>query len=302
MSSPTPHFYRGQHKCQATFKSGKPCGAKASYAAAGANNDSNEYTFFCGRHKPSEDDTSNPDAPFGVVQLKSKVHTIITHIQHEERAKHDATRRVLSPPVVALAVLPSNGMLPLLEHFQDVFPNRCQRELGLSYPALHPNNLGPVDHGQPGLPMATTLTGLVLGNCWHRKESEDVFHSTQLELYQSHDPPVRKPISTGAQDEWLGCSWVYPDGTRGWMSALSARKVYCQLYCRLAQGTLEYQLLLSLLDNNNESLRIAGPGGHPMEVGDINKRFQDVDVPFTWEQVLFVMLVWRNDQAMYPWG
>ena len=198
--------------------------------------------------------------------------------------------------------MPINGVLPLVDGFLNVYLR--SRQDGISVPGLSPMHLGPVAHGQPTLPPAKTLQGFMLGNHWHRNESEEEFHQHRLELYATATPPVRKAMSTGEADEWLGVRWWDPvkADTPCWLTTRTSRDLYCRHYASVVEGTLEYQQLIDLMDTQGESLRICGAEAREMKEEDVRQRYGDESQSFSFEQVLFTMLLWRDRVQLYPWN
>lgn len=210
------------------------------------------------------------------------------------------------------SVFQANKPVPVQEGTINVFPNRRHkvRADGLGMPALSPMLLGPVVHGEPGLPAAQNIenyfqfakvfadeidpaTGLP-GAAWQAAVAKAY---ADVEPHR-HKRQRQKPTCAAR----LGT-----DGRIHCYTYVQSRLFYCMAYEKLVRVRPEYQTLVALLDEG-KTLQICGFDAHPL--GDavvlspavLYEHYTDDSKPFGHERVLAAMLALRREkQALLPW-
>jgi hypothetical protein len=265
------------------YASGKACKNKAYYVSRG--------TYLCGQHTSSR--TKLP-------QLSA----------HERRAAEDEAKRTRDALIAETTAankaagrrgqvaLFRMGMMKAVVHrdgFQTVFPNNkhAHRTDGLGMATLSPMQLGPVVHGQPGLPDARNLE-----NAWQQSkqlegESDAAFLAAQRAGFA--DPVPHRHKVKGAKV--VGWIWVDADGKRHVLDRVTARQFYCNWYERLARKTQEWATLEALVAGGT-SVLLCGYDGYA--IPDIEAAYLNKDITFGHEAVLYTMLH-SPDPESWPW-
>jgi hypothetical protein len=207
--------------------------------------------------------------------------------------------------------------------FMKVFPNNRHggRSDGLGLPSLSPMRLGPVNHGQPGLPPAMTIEGFhQFGKVFPTEvdssgEPVAEWFAMQLDAYRSLEPSRHKPAAnattTGNKNVPLYSAWVQRNGVRKKVTYIESRQFYCGFYERLvavpdSEAATDFESLRACLDSGY-NLQIVGYDGRPVDekdtddlAGHLEKMYLDPSAPFGHELVLYTLLAVENP-ADYPW-
>lgn len=194
-----------------------------------------------------------------------------------------------------------------------VFPNyrAALRTDGLGLPALSPMSLGPVKHGQPGLPDALCIENFHQFNKVFATEVDGngnplpIWYERRRQGYLDAQPRRHKLGSTKAEHMrnsgngcCLYCIVVAPDGTEHRYSYVESRRFYCKFYEQLAKARPEFGRLVGLLDRG-VNLQIFGFDGYDVTM-PIRDHYLDASRPFGHELVLYTLLTHSPDQ--YPWN
>jgi hypothetical protein len=304
MDQPPLPFAR-EHRCEATLKRGAPCGNRAYFRSAGLG-------LVCGVHARADE---------GAEPLAPNPHK--KRIAREKRARdraavEDAARANSRAGLRGALTVSKLRMMRAPEDqsgFMKVFPNNRHggRADGFGCPSLSPMRLGPVAHGQPGLPPARNLENFHQGNKVFRGETDPGgapsagWAVTQLAMYAS-DEPQRHKAAAGTvagdgrrRNAPLYSVWRGPDGGPRRFSYIESRQFYCGFYERLAtapgsEAAADLEALRACLDAGY-NLQIVGYDARP--VGDIQAMYLDPSAPFGHELVLYALLA--LDPADYPW-
>ncbi len=212
----------------------------------------------------------------------------------EVEAVAEANRKAGLPGTVI--VRPMRMMRPVeqIPGYQTVFPNyrHLGREDGLGCPSLSPMSMGPVHHGQPGLPPARNLENLHQGNKVYPHETDDEgrpddFYEIRLMYYRDARPHRHKyERAAGAP---LYSIWVQPDGTEKRNTYVESRAYYCNIYEYFALRSDSFRLLQrKLADGYN--LVICGYDGYNVD-RPIQEHYNDPTRPFGHELALYVLLM-----------
>ena len=195
--------------------------------------------------------------------------------------------------------------------FRLVYPNNKHGGMrdGYGCPALSPMRLGPVRHGQPGLPDAKNIENFHQGNKCYAAECDGqppgpgkAFVENRLSMYLDSEPHRHKMLADGPVkrgEKPLFSVWVTAAGEEKRLTYVESRQLYCAYYERLAAETAEFkQLRLWLADGYN--LQICGYDAFEMTLTEqgIEQAYLDDRAPFGHERVLAAMLA---SKWQAPW-
>ena len=174
---------------------------------------------------------------------------------------------------------------------------------------LSPKFLGPVEHGQPGLPPAQNVENFHQGSkCFPEEidpETDDpgpLYYENRLRFYNDAEPHRHKYFGT---DDPKNKNiprffvWVDKSGTEHRLDYVQSRQFYCEFYARLASAQPDYAELVHKLDAGY-NLCLCGFDAIPLEQGEtIESAYLDPSNPFGHERVLYTMLtseqwIWRK--------
>lgn len=203
-----------------------------------------------------------------------------------------------------------------------------ERKDGLGLNGLSPKRLGPVRHGQPGLPDATCIENFHQANKVFPSELDintgkplPVFYERQLAMYRDTKAHRHKlsddkkehmrlaGIPEGGNGNHCAYSvFVDPDGTRRKYTYVQSRRYYCRFMEELAPATEHWRRLLELV-GQGFNLCICGfdavdcqiPLEDPAACERLfAEKYQDDSKPFGHEWVLAAMLVLPKEKR--PWN
>jgi hypothetical protein len=259
--------------CVAVCGNGKPCSNKAYYEVDGR--------LYCGVHSRGKERRTLP---------KVKVD------REKEFQEHALTLQPTDQPKVVLFRMGMMASVPLQPGYLNVFPNNKHqnRRDGFGCAALSPMRLGPVVHGQPGLPIAVTLEAFWQSSKKYPCETWEEFRATRYEWYFSPPEKTRRKFTSKDIPEYF--VWLDRDGTEKHVSYIDSRQFYCNFYERLAMWTTEFAELKTKLAQGI-NLCICGYDAFPID--DVEKAYLDPSRPFGHERVLLTMLT--ADKKEWPW-
>lgn len=287
-SSPTSALpeetpYSGETVCQGVFASGKKKGVACD--RPGYYYEDNQIR--CGVHSDKE------------TRIKLRKKPVDTQSKQQEIEDCRATN--VKEGYCGSVKLFRMGMMKPVDctpGYLNVFPNyrHGNRTDGLGLATLSPMKLGPVAHGQPGLPEAKTIEGFhQYSKCFSQEacagEPGPLFYENRLKGYETTEPSRRK--YTGAP---LYFVWVGTDGKEQYLDYITSRQFYCSFYERLACTNKEF-LQLKELHESGTNIQICGYDAYPVE--DVETDYLNPKVPFGHERVLYTMLLVSEDE--YPW-
>lgn len=297
--------YHGEHACEATYKSGEPCRNRAYFSAH-----TDLELLLCAMHAKVDECTPLPrrDAKSKAQVAKAKKVSADELIEQARAENVAAGRR----GAVALCRMRMMKAVPSLSGYRNVFPNNRHenRKDGIGCAALSPMRLGPVQHGQPGLPDARNIENYWQSSKCFAEEADkhggtaQLFYANRLRLYEDETPHRYKYRGTQANSNVpLYFVWVSPDGEEHHLSYVESRQFYCTFYDRLARQTPEYARLEAMLADGY-NLQLCGYDAHPVgeEPGAVERAYLDASVPFGHERVLYAMLTCPPGQEHeLPW-
>jgi hypothetical protein len=199
------------------------------------------------------------------------------------------------------------GQTPVFEPgFLNVFPNfKHQKQYGgFGCKSLSPKDIGPIDHGQPGLPVALNLENFHQFSKQFPGETDSDFRQAQVDAFNDPIPHRHKPTASAGPGKnkniprhWV---WIRPETKeRVVFGYKECRQFYCNYYERAVRELPDYKTLLSKL-HAGVNLRICGFDGY-MPDKSLEEHYLDESRPFGHELVLYTMLVHENDPAQWPW-
>lgn len=184
--------------------------------------------------------------------------------------------------------------------FVNVFPNHkhANRTDGIGMSTLSPMTLGPVEHGQEGLPNAVNLENFWQQSKWFPCETEDQFNNNRATGYLMIKPKRHKFKRGMKPTGWV---WEPKNGERHVLHWVQSRQFYCNFYERLVKENAEFIELKKMVDDG-QNIQICGYDALPdlIKACDIEKWYLQGVHPFGHEAVLFTMLV-EPDENKWPW-
>lgn len=266
---------------------------------------------FCGRHSDKKNRVAlkkNPNA------AKIQAEKLQAHAQSivdvgNQNKKQDIRGTVSCHKMQMMKPVPlENGVLL-------VFPNNRHQDRsdGFGCCSLSPMRLGPVIHGQPGLPDAMSIENYHQFNkCFSFEQSEgqplEIFYEKRNEAYLDAVPHRHKYDATKIKkmnkDYVNGVNvpmysvHMDRDGKERHYSYLESRFFYCFWYERLAKQTQDFAILKQKLQDG-VNLCICGYDAF-QPTSDLYTHYCDASRPFGHELVLYSLLT-IEDEAEYPW-
>ena len=194
-----------------------------------------------------------------------------------------------------------------IDGYLSVFPNykHGNRSDGLGMNRLSPKSLGPVDHGQPGLPPALNVENFHQGSkCFSQEVGEDgnpnqLYYDNRLMFYQDSEPHRHKYKGTGKNVNIPKYFvWVDREGKEHHLNYVTSRQFYCNFFERLVKVEPQYTRLVDLI-HQGYNLNLIGYDASPIEASQIEEAYLKPGLPFGHEKVLFAML--SLEESDYPW-
>lgn len=297
--SDLPFF--GQSTCTGKTKNGRPCENAAYYSVPSPL--TNSRMIRCGVHSKKgkrKELKKDPNAKRKREnELKEHAETVEKKRKTDERGEITCVKMRMMKPV------------PLREGFLLVFPNnRHQNRVdGFGCASLSPMQLGPVKHGQKGLPDALTIENYHQFNkCFpvevdEKNDPLPVLYEKQKKAYQ--DPVPHRHKYKREEILKMGCAnantplfsiHLDQDGKERRYSYVDSRFFYCVWYEKLATQTDDFKRLKEKFDSGY-SLCICGYDAYP-PTKDLYDHYCDPSRPFGHELVLYSLLVgekpWRR--------
>lgn len=293
--------YYGEVPCQ---QSSLVCTNRAYYAVQKREKNRSFVALLCGVHarsaKKTGEATELPKLSAKDRSRRDNEAAQIEAIQRETaRLKNVQDGR---PGIVILSQLRMRKAPEQHPGFLKVFPNykHQTRKDGFGCMRLSPMSLGPIEHGQPGIPPALNLENFHQGSkCFPNEISEDgnpsaVFITSRDRFYRDATPHRHK-YERGMRPLYF----VYVDSANveHHLDYIASRQFYCSFYETLVAKEPDFVQLVSLRDHGT-NLQICGYDGYPMS--DIDAAYLDASKPFGHERVLYTMLT-SADPTTYPW-
>ena len=208
----------------------------------------------------------------------------------------------------------------LIPNVLNVFPNfnHSKRKDGWGCVRLSPKSLGPVYHGQPGLPPAKNLENFQHANKVYFYHHDDgvihpLFFEMQVAMYQSDTPYGHQFEFLKAHPQFLPDGCALPTGLKKpdalfsvWITRtneikrcgeIDSRVFYCTALEILLQKESQWAKLTDMVANGT-NVSISGYSAQPLHRSSAG-RYLDARRPFGHEDVIATML--RDPPATWPW-
>jgi hypothetical protein len=193
--------------------------------------------------------------------------------------------------------------------FLKVYPNfkHQNKKDGFGCMRLSPTALGPVHHGQPGLPPAKNIENFHRGNKVFAEEMDEDGNPSKeyyenRECFYLDDKPHRHKFVGAGKNKNIPkyFIWVDKDGFERRLTYIESRQFYCTFYERLASQEKDFKRLLQLY-RKGFNLQICGYDAHPMSIDQIQEEYLNPEIPFGHERVLVSMLLLWDTPGEFPW-
>jgi len=193
---------------------------------------------------------------------------------------------------------------PFRDGYITVFPNfgnksgKKRVDGALSMGDLSPKTIGPVEHGQPGLPVAQNIENFHQGSKRFPDQTEEQFVETRLEMYKDPVPHRHNPFAKRVPGKNRNIpryfAWVDKSGKEHQLSYVQSRQFYCHFLERAVKETKDFKELQDKLANGY-NLLLCGWDAEPMK-RSAEEEYLNPETPFGHERVLYCML-----KEEYPW-
>ena len=305
--------YYGESDCEAILGSGKNKGTQCknkAYFEIGVAGDGVSAKYICGMHSKGKDEAVElPKRSRKEVQERTEDEYKQRQTEIEEaRAKNVKEGK---KGTIILLRMRMRHTPEYVQGFLNVFPNyrHDNRADGYGCSELSPMKLGPVEHGQPGLPPSLNIENFHQGNKCFQEEVDShnnptqLYYDNRLKFYLDSVPHRHKYKGTAANKNIpLYSIWVDKNGKEHRIDYITSRQFYCTFYDRLAGGvagdgvpaTKAFAKLQQMV-NDGYNLAISGYDAYG-EKETAEKSYLDSSSPFGHEKVLKCMLL-----EEYPW-
>ena len=283
----TPYY--GEQSCQAIYKSG----AKKGHNCISHAYYSTDKGLFCGLHSNINgrvELTKNPNA-----KEITKHANITRHTRAGETGENNMKKHIKG--FVICSKLGMRKAVPHVDRYYTIFPNfkHAGRQDGIGLKTLSPMYLGPVVHGQEGIPNFSNLENFWQFSKMYSDQTKESFERRRLEYSNAqptrHNRKGEKPVG-----------WVWNGKL---LSYLDARKYYCCFYEELCRKEEEYKTLCEMVEEGS-NLNIVGYDGRSLDKYEgeslkdkIYSCYRGDNAPFGHELCLVAMLTLKDDQL--PW-
>lgn len=296
--------YFGETTCSSKKRDGTPCSGKAYFT----KNATGECV--CGKHAKKAERTPLPKNPNAAANKQAEFDAHKSTCDAAAVNNQNAGKK----GQVTCAKMRMMASVELVSGFINVFPNflHKNRKDGIGLPSLSPKAIGPVAHGQPGLPNSINLENFHQGNKVFPTEVETdavtgktkpsvAFYELREKMYLDAEPHRHKQAATSVvgknKNIPLYSVWVDKDGTEHHIDYFTSRQFYCHFYERATITNSDYQMLVEKV-GSGYNLRIVGYDGYAV-TKTLDEHYRDTSRPFGHEMVLYAMLTAKPED--WPW-
>jgi hypothetical protein len=289
--------YHGQVKC---FKQVDGCSNKAYWKVG------NKY--LCGTHSKKSVRKALPKLSKKEIDERKKSKDAKDYKLAKQMAEKN--KKAGKKGKVILQKMKMRRALPTEPGFLKVFPNNLHqnRKDGFGCASLSPMQLGPVKHGQPGLPDCFNIENFHQGSkCFKEELNTDgnpskLFYKNRRTWYNDVKPHRHKYLGEDKKKKNIPryFVWVDKDKKEHHLDYIASRQFYCNFYERLAKKQKDFEKLKKMIDDG-WNLQICGYDARPIEMNAkaVENAYKDDSSPFGHEIVLFSMLVLKEES--WPW-
>ncbi len=288
--------YYSSIKCQSNIKNGDPCKNNAYWKT-----DEEPY-YRCGVHsRKFKDSRIKLDKDPNAKEKKTKLLKERKKEAEEEMEKNNEKGHVICGKLYMMKEA------PYVKGYLNVFPNyrHQNRRDGYGCNSLSPMSLGPVVHGQPGIPISFNLENFHQGSKVFDSEVVDEkgdpgpeFFKTQIDMFKDKIPHRHKEAAkkNNVPLYWL---WKRKDGSYKRFGYVESRQFYCFWYEKLSKDLPDLKKLKQMI-KDGYNLQICGYDSiNDLTAENAEQYYLDPLQPFGHESVLLCLLVLPEDK--YPW-
>lgn len=303
--------YHGEQKCEALYKSGPKRNSRCDAGAYFQDGDE----LLCGRHSNKETRTALPKMGARMRAERKKIANTEAQRLIEEAARANSAKGAKGQVVLTKKrfmgeVEPVPGYIQVFPNFKDGGKTTPEgNSLGMS--ALSPKSLGPVDHGMPGIPAASTVENyhqfakIFPYDLEDKKISEwslgirrQAYRDETPYRHKGDFPAIKEKVKDPRKQDTLYSVFYNHRGEARTYSYIECRFFYCVWYERLAKRQANLHRLLELLDKGY-NLQVIGYDAQEV-AKPLYDHYLDPSNPFGHEFVLYTMLT-VADPTQYPW-
>jgi hypothetical protein len=255
--------YYGETKCQAKYGDGKICRNNAYFKV--------NVNYLCGVHSKKYENRikliKNPNKKALKEQQNKDRHALVLRQAEKNRRDHKKGKLVCTK--LRMMSAPDH-----IDSFYKIFPNfkHQNRKDGFGCMRLSPKAMGPVSHGQPGLPIALNIENFHQFNKVFPSEVDEnndptqIFYTTQIRGYLDPLPHRHKKEAVGSalsgtnKNIPLYSIWVDTNNNKKKITYFQSRQFYSNFYERIAKNLTDYKKLCDLLDDGY-NLQLCGYDG-----------------------------------------
>jgi hypothetical protein len=289
--------------------------------------------YQCGVHsKKNPGREPLPKRSRAEIAARSLARTVLRDTHH--RAVLDGSWRMVAPGHLTCVRIVGRGKLYPLDPAQrviNIFPNNfmTDRADGICMPELSPMRLGPVNHGEPGVPVALSIENYhQFSKCWP-SEIDPVTSAPLPAWYVCRDAGFRDPVPHrhkfdaaqmkkerkaaeamhGSDENHNAPAYAFHlsrDHTGRRFTYVESRFFYCVAYEALALARPEFAQLVEWREREGASLAIHGydafPLGEDANAEALYRAYIDPTLPFGHERVLYALLALHGkSRDLLPW-
>jgi hypothetical protein len=285
-------IYYAEKKCECkTKKDNKPCINLAYYLYNGK--------YCCGVHSKKENRSELPKNPKRKEIIKQNIEMHFNTCKEFAKINKQNNKK----GDVICCKLYMMKPVELVKGYINIFPNfkHANRIDGIGLPSLSPKSIGPINHGQPNLPISLNLENFHQGNKVFTNEVSEhgeptqEFFDTQISMYKDAVPHRHKKNATGNAPVFS--IWIDKQDEQHKISYFESRQFYCQYYEKFVSKHSDFVKLQKKI-KNGYNLRIVGYDGYNI-INTLEEHYCDVSKSFGHEMVLYTMLTCNVSE--YPW-
>jgi hypothetical protein len=183
--------------------------------------------------------------------------------------------------------------IPLVQGYLDVAVTLAQPKQFTGHLALklHPGAIGPITHGEPGLPRARYLDNYYNAHMCFSRESYKHFSRYRREMFRERrvHTPKKVQYPQFETDEIAYFSWRMPNGKRRRLTLVQSRQVFCNIYARKVVRVPAYTAISDMLKAGT-NIRIVGYAPCPFDGRPLEQIYLDPAAQIGHEFVLVCLL------------